>query len=64
MNDAAIVALANLLGALIPLSIRAYNEIAANHSSVKPIADVIASADADFDAIIATAKAEISKLGQ
>lgn len=64
MNEQSAVALANLLSVLIPMSIRAYNEIAANHSNVKPIAEIIASADADWDEVIAKAKHELNKLGQ
>lgn len=64
MNEAGTIALANLLSALIPIAVRAYNEIAANHANIKPIADIIASAEGDWDEVVATAKAEIGKLGQ
>lgn len=56
------VALANLLSLLIPMAVKAYNEIRANHSELKPIEEILASADSDWDAVIATAQEELAKL--
>ena len=56
------VTLANLLAQLIPLGINAYTQIQqANADQLKPIEDVLAAADANWDAIAKAAQAELAK---
>jgi hypothetical protein len=57
------IALANLLALLLPLGIQTYKQIQAAHAgAVKPIEEVLASADMDVDAFLAMAREEIAKL--
>jgi hypothetical protein len=54
--------LANLLAQLIPLGINIYSQIQqANANSLKPIEQVLAEADANWDAIAVAAAAQIAK---
>lgn len=56
------VTLANLLSILIPLGMKVYTEIQqANADQLKPLAEILAAADANWDAVAAAAKAQISK---
>ena len=56
------IAIANLLSLLLPLGMKVYTEIQqANADQLKPIADILAAADADWDAVIAAAQAELAK---
>jgi len=56
------VAIANLLSILIPLGMKVYTEIQqANSDQLKPLADILAAADKNWDAVIAAAQAEIAK---
>jgi hypothetical protein len=56
------ITVANLLSLLIPFWIKVYTEIQqANADSLKPIADILASADKTWDSVIAAAQAEIGK---
>ena len=56
------VAIANLLSILIPLGMKVYTEIQqANSDQLKPLADILADADKNWDAVIAAAQAEIAK---
>lgn len=58
------IALANLLAILIPLGTKIYTGIqAANADKLKPLADILAAADANWDSITAAANAEIAKQG-
>lgn len=53
------VALATLLSQLIPLGINVYTQIQqANANALVPIEQVLASADADWDAVIKQAQAQ------
>ena len=62
MNDTEAVALANLLSILIPLGVKTYSSIQAAYSDkVKPLADILDSADTNWQAIIDTAQAELNK---
>lgn len=59
------ILIANLLSVLIPLGMRTYVEIQQAHTGdLKPIGDVLASADANWDTIIANAQAELAKLAK
>jgi hypothetical protein len=54
--------LANLLALLIPLGTNIYTQIQqANQDQLKPLADILAAADKNWDAVIAAAQAEIAK---
>ena len=56
------ITLANLLAQLIPLGMNIYSQIQqANANQLKPLADVIAAADANFDEILKAAQAELAK---
>jgi hypothetical protein len=56
------VTLANLLALLIPLGTNIYTQIQqANQDQLKPLADILAAADKNWDAVIAAAQAEIAK---
>ena len=56
-------ALMNLLSLLIPLGMKVYTTVQqAEADKYKPIADVLAAADADWDTVIAAAQAELAKL--
>ena len=56
------VTLANLLALLIPLGTNIYAQIQqANQDQLKPLADILAAADKNWDAVIAAAQAEINK---
>lgn len=53
--------LATLIAQLIPLGIQVYNQIAAaNPSTVPPLATILASADADWDAVAKAAQVQLS----
>lgn len=53
------VALATLLSQLIPLGINVYTQIQqANANALAPIEQVLASADADWDAVIKQAQGQ------
>ena len=55
------VALATLLSQLIPLGINVYTQIQqANANALVPIEQVLASADADWDAVIKQAQAQMN----
>lgn len=54
-------ALAALIAQLIPLGLQVYNEIAqANPSTVPPLENVLAAADADWDAVAKLAQSQIT----
>lgn len=56
------VTLANLLSIVLPLGIKVYDAIQqANSDKLKPITDILAAADKNWDAVIASANAEINK---
>lgn len=62
MDTAAAVALAQLLSQLLPLGISAYTQIQqANQDQLKPIEEVLAAADGNWDEIVKAAKAELAK---
>ncbi len=54
------VLLANLLAQLLPLGVQVYREIQqANADQLKPIEDILTAADTNWDAVTATAQAEL-----
>jgi hypothetical protein len=54
-------ALAALIAQLVPVGIQVYNEIAAaNPDTVPPLETILASADADWDAVAEAAKAQLN----
>ena len=56
------VAIANLLSLLLPLGVKLYTEIQqANADQLKPIEDILAAADGNWDAVTAAAQAELAK---
>lgn len=56
------IALANRLSILIPLGAEVYGQIQqVNADQLKPLADVLAAADANWDTVIAAAQAELAK---
>lgn len=60
---AAAIALATLIAQELPVAIGIYKEIQqANSSSLPPVETILATADADWDAIAAAAQAELAKL--
>ena len=65
MDAASIIAIANLLGLLLPLGAKVYDQIQqANADQLKPIADILAASDKNWDQVLAAAQAEIAKLNQ
>lgn len=58
------LAIAQLIESLLPGMIALYNQIrAANAASqLKPVEEILATADANWDSVIATAQAELDKL--
>lgn len=57
------VALANLLSLLLPLGMKVYTGIQQAHTDkLKPIEDILAAADANWNDVIAAAQAELAKL--
>jgi hypothetical protein len=55
------VVLAQLLAQLIPLGMQVYTQIQqANAGALKPLSDVLAAADADWDAVAAAAAAQLA----
>ena len=65
MDPASIIAIANLLGLLLPLGAKVYDQIQqANADQLKPIADILAASDKNWDQVLAAAQAEIAKLNQ
>jgi hypothetical protein len=57
------IAIANLLSLLLPLGMKLYDEIQqANTNQLKPLQEILSAADANFDAVIAEAQAELSKV--
>jgi hypothetical protein len=59
METAAIM---NLLTILLPLGVKVYDSIQqANADQYKPLADILAAADTNWDSVIAAAQAEIAK---
>lgn len=63
MDPASIIAIANLLGLLLPLGAKVYDQIQqANADQLKPIADILAASDKNWDQVLAAAQAEIAKL--
>ena len=62
MDPASALALAQLLAQLLPLGISAYTQIQqANQDQLKPIEEVLAAADAQWDSVIKAAQAELAK---
>ena len=56
------IALANLLSILIPLGAKVYGQIQqANADQLKPLADVLAAADTNWDSVITAAQEESAK---
>jgi transcriptional regulator len=56
------IAIANLLSVLLPLGVKLYTEIQeANADQLKPIAEILAAADANWDAVAKAAHDEIAK---
>jgi hypothetical protein len=56
------VTIANLLAQLLPLGIKLYQEIQqANQDKLKPLAEILAAADSNWDAVATAAQAEIAK---
>ena len=51
-------AIANLIATLLPTLIDAYKSLAATDSSIPPLETLWAQADANWDAVIAAAKAQ------
>ena len=65
MDPAAILAIAQLLSVLLPLGAKVYDQIQqANADQLKPIQDILAASDLNWDQVITAAKAEIAKLNQ
>lgn len=66
MDQAAMIALAQLLAQLLPLGISTYTQIAAANqdAGLKPIQDIIAAADVNFNSIEQAAQTEINNLQQ
>ena len=65
MDPAAILAIAQLLSVLLPLGAKVYDQIQqANADQLKPIQDILAASDLNWDQVIAAANAEIAKLNQ
>jgi len=63
MNEQEAVALANLLSILIPMGVKTYSQIQSAYSDkVKPLGDILSEADTNWQSVIDTAKAELSKL--
>ena len=55
------LAIAQLIAQLLPVAVNAYKEIQqANQSSLPPVETILASADANWDQIAATAQAQLS----
>lgn len=60
MNEAEALALANLIGQLLPLGISAYKQIQGLFADkLAPVETILASADASWDAVIAAAQKEL-----
>ena len=64
MDQAMILALANLLSVLLPLGAKIYDQIqqANSGANLQPIEEVMANTDKNWDDVLAAAKAEIAKL--
>jgi hypothetical protein len=59
------IAIANLLSLLLPLGVKLYTEIQqANADQLKPIDEILAAADANYDEVAAKAQAELDKIPQ
>ena len=59
------VALANLLSVLLPLGMQIYTQIQQAHSGeLKPLEEILATADANWDTVITAAQAELAKLAK
>jgi hypothetical protein len=55
------IVLANLLAQLLPLGIQVYTQIQqANSGTVKPIEEILANADVNFDSVIAAAQKQLN----
>jgi hypothetical protein len=55
------VTLAALIAQLVPVGIQVYNQIqAANPDTVPPLSNVLAAADADWDAVAKQAQAQLN----
>jgi len=52
--------IAALLAQVIPLIVGAYEQLRANDSTLPPVETLLANADANYDAIIALAKAQLN----
>ena len=60
MNAAEILTLLQVLASTIPSFTAIWEKISANsNGTVRPLADILAESDTDFDAVIATAKKEL-----
>lgn len=59
------LAIAQLLAQLLPLGIQLYKEIqSANSGTLPPVETILAAADANWDAVIFAAQAELNKAAQ
>lgn len=58
------LAIAQLIESLLPGMIALYSQIRADNagSQLKPVEEILASADANWDAVIAVAQAELDKI--
>ena len=63
MDPVTLVALAQLLSVFLPIGTKIYDSIqqANSGANLQPIADVLASADKNWEEVIAAAKAELAK---
>ena len=60
MTEAEILALLQVGSATIPMFTALWNKISANsNGTVRPLADILAESDTDFNAVIAAAKKEL-----
>jgi hypothetical protein len=56
------IVLANLIAQLLPLGVNIYTQIQqANADQLKPVEEILAVADANWDSIMKVAQAEIAK---
>ena len=62
MNPVQIAQLVALLEQLIPISVAAFKQLSDAGHTTRTVEDLLAQADANYDAISKTAQAEIDKL--
>lgn len=63
MNEAEVLAIANLLSILIPLGTKVYTDIQAAHADqLKPLDDILTATDGNWQTVATLAQAELAKL--